>query len=87
MAYATFSGEGRAIDYTPTTDVATGDVVVQGDLVGVARAPIPANTTGALVIASVFDFAKATGAGSGIGLLGCHEQGGHGHRWHEQVPR
>jgi predicted RecA/RadA family phage recombinase len=68
MAYATFSSEGRAIDYTPSTDVATGDVVVQGDLVGVARAPIAANTPGALVIASVFDFAKATGAGTGIAV-------------------
>jgi predicted RecA/RadA family phage recombinase len=68
MALAVFVSEGRAVDYTPTADVAAGDVVVQGDLVGVARAPIAANVPGALVIAGLFDFAKATGAGSGIAV-------------------
>ena len=29
--------DGAAIDYTPGTDVAAGDVVVQGELVGVAK--------------------------------------------------
>ena len=66
MATATFVQEGRAIDYTPTSNVAAGDVVVQGDLVGVARKPIPANTLGALAVEGVFDVAKATGAGSGM---------------------
>jgi predicted RecA/RadA family phage recombinase len=68
MALATFVSEGRAVDYTPTADVAAGDVVVQGDLVGVARAPIAANTPGALVIAGLFDFAKTTGASTGIAV-------------------
>jgi predicted RecA/RadA family phage recombinase len=63
---ATFVQEGRAIDYTPTGPVAAGDVVVQGDLVGVARSPIAANTPGSLAVAGIFDFPKATGAGSGI---------------------
>ena len=66
MAIAVFVQEGRAIDYTPTSDVAAGGVVVQGDLVGVARSPIPANAPGSLATAGVFDFPKATGAGSGI---------------------
>lgn len=66
MATATFVQEGRAIDYTPASNVAAGDVVVQGDLVGVARSPIPANAPGSLAIVGVFDFPKATGAGSGI---------------------
>ena len=63
---ATFVEEGNAIDYTPGADVAAGDVVVQGDLVGVAKSPIAANTPGSLAVVGVFDFPKATGTGSGI---------------------
>jgi predicted RecA/RadA family phage recombinase len=68
MAYAVFVAEGSAVDYTPSADVGSGDVVVQADLVGVARSNIPANTPGALVVEGVFDFAKATGTGSGIAV-------------------
>ena len=46
--------------------VAAGDVVVQADLVGVARQPIAANTPGSLAVMGVFDFPKATGADTGI---------------------
>lgn len=63
---ATFVQGGKAVDYTPTTAVAAGAVVVQGNLVGVTREPIPANTLGALAVEGVFDFPKAAGAGSGI---------------------
>ena len=59
MAVAVFVTDGRAIDHTPGSDVAAGDVVVQGELVGVARTPIPANTPGSLAVAGVFDFPKA----------------------------
>ena len=68
MALAVFVNEGNAIDYTPSADVAAGDVVVQAELVGVARTPIAANQPGSLAVAGVFDFAKATGAGSGIAV-------------------
>ncbi len=66
MAQAVFVQEGCAVDYTPGADVAVGEVVVQGDLVGVAKQAIAANQLGALVVEGVFDFAKATGGGSGI---------------------
>ena len=62
----TFVQEGKAIDYTPSSAVAAGDVVVQGDLVGVTRTPIPAGTPGSLAVSGVFDFPKATSAGSAI---------------------
>ena len=65
---AQFVQEGNSIDYTPDADVASGAVVVQGDLVGVAKRPIAANTPGALSVTGVFDFPKATGAGSGIAV-------------------
>jgi len=63
---ATFVQDGRTIDHTPGSDVAAGAVVVQGELVGVAKVPIPANTLGALAVEGVFDFPKATGGGTAI---------------------
>lgn len=53
---------GNAIDYTPTADVAAGDVVVLGTIVGVASYDIAANTLGALNVTGVFDMPKASGA-------------------------
>jgi len=66
MATATFIHDGNSIDYTPGSAVAAGDVVVQGELVGVAKTPIAASARGALAIAGVFDFPKATGASTAI---------------------
>lgn len=56
--YATFLQDGHSIDYTPGSDVAAGDVVVLGSLVGIATRSIPANTMGALAISGVFRIAK-----------------------------
>ena len=66
MSQATFVHGGLDVDYTPASDVAPGDVIVQGDLVGVACRAIAANALGALSVAGVFDFAKATGASTAI---------------------
>lgn len=63
---ATFVQNGHSIDYTPGADVASGDVVVQGDLVGVAKTEIKANTLGALAVDGVFDFPKDTGSATAI---------------------
>jgi predicted RecA/RadA family phage recombinase len=69
MAQATFVHDGRWIDYTPGADVAAGDVVVQGDLVGVAVRPLAANQLGALAVAGVFDFAKGAGVAYTVGQI------------------
>ncbi|TVQ58675.1 MAG: DUF2190 family protein [Phycisphaerales bacterium] len=66
MSAAQFIHHGDAIDYTPASDVAAGDVVVQGDLVGVAKRDHPAGTLAALAVVGVFDIAKATGGGTAI---------------------
>ncbi|MEW6199793.1 MAG: DUF2190 family protein [Planctomycetota bacterium] len=66
MATATFIHDGNTIDYTPSSDVAAGAVVVLGDLVGIAQRAIAANTLGSLTLVGVFDLPKATGAGTGI---------------------
>ena len=64
---ATFIQDGDSLDYTPGADVAAGAVVVQNDLIGVAKRAIPANTLGSLAVGGVFDFPKATGGGTAIG--------------------
>jgi predicted RecA/RadA family phage recombinase len=40
--------------------LASGDVVVQGDLVGVVLRPLAAGELGALAVDGVFDFSKST---------------------------
>ena len=66
MATVQFVHDGKSIDYTPSADVTAGDVVVQGDLVGVAKLDIASGALGALAVSGVFDFPKVTGAGTGI---------------------
>ncbi len=66
MATGQFIHDGNSIDYTPTADVAAGDVVVQGELVGIAKLDIAADALGALAVTGVFDLPKATGAGTAI---------------------
>jgi len=63
---ATFVHDGNSVDYTPGSAVTAGQVVVQGELVGVAKVDIPANALGALAVVGVFDFPKATGVGTAI---------------------
>lgn len=61
-----FIHEGDAVDYTPGADVAAGAVVVQADLVGIARQTIKANTLGSLAVTGVFEVPKATGVGTAL---------------------
>ena len=66
MATATFIHDGHSIDYAPGSAVSAGDVVVQGDLIGVAKRAIAAAALGALAVAGVFDFPKTAGTGEAI---------------------
>ncbi len=66
MATAQFIHDGNSIDYTPGSAVAAGAVVVQGELIGIAKVDIAANALGALAVTGVFDFPKATGASTAI---------------------
>lgn len=68
MAVAQFVQQGNSIDHTPSSDVVAGDVIVQTDLIGIAKLDIAANQLGALAVDGVFDIDKATGAGSGIAV-------------------
>lgn len=58
MAVAVKLKSGEMIDYTPSADVAAGDVIVQGSIVGIALSAIPANTLGALAVNGVFRVPK-----------------------------
>jgi predicted RecA/RadA family phage recombinase len=59
MPQAVLAHEGRHIDFTPATAVASGDVVVQnGRVAGVANVDIEAGRQGALAVEGVFDFTK-----------------------------
>jgi predicted RecA/RadA family phage recombinase len=63
---ARFIHDGNTIDYTPGADVSAGDVIVQGELVGVAKLDIATGTLGALAVMGVFDVPKAAGVGEAI---------------------
>ncbi len=65
---ARYVQRGDAIDYTPTADVAAGDVVVLSNkLVGVAKLDIKAGELGALALTGVYEMAKTTDVGFGVG--------------------
>jgi predicted RecA/RadA family phage recombinase len=67
MATATFVHDGKSIDYTPGADVSAGDVVVQNDLIGIAKLDIASGVLGALAVTGVFDVPKTAGVGEAIG--------------------
>jgi predicted RecA/RadA family phage recombinase len=56
---ATFVQRSQKIDYTPTSAVSAGQVVVQGSLIGVAIHAIVANALGSLDTEGIFDVVKA----------------------------
>jgi predicted RecA/RadA family phage recombinase len=57
---ARYVQKGESIDYTPVTDVAAGDVVVIGNIVGIAKLDIPANILGALSLTGIYEVVKDT---------------------------
>jgi len=61
MTQARFIHDGDAIDHIPSANVSAGDVVVQGDLVSIAKLDIPASHLGALHRVGIYDVVKSTG--------------------------
>ena len=63
MSKATFVHDGNAIDYTPGSAVAAGDVIAIGsNTIAIAKTPIAASALGAAATRGIFDGAKVTGA-------------------------
>ena len=58
---ARYVQRGESIDFIPASDVAAGDIVKVGSLVGVAKLDIKAGELGALALTGVYEVAKATG--------------------------
>jgi predicted RecA/RadA family phage recombinase len=58
----TYQMDPGHIDYTPSSAVGVGDVVVLGDLFCIADRPIPANVKNAVAIEGTFILPKASGA-------------------------
>ena len=54
---ARYVQRGESIDFTPTSDVAAGDIVKLGNLVGVAKLDIKAGELGALALCGVYEIA------------------------------
>lgn len=63
---ATYVYSGSRINYTPSTDVASRDVIVLGDLIAVATEDISAGVLGTLAVEGAWSFDKATGSGTEI---------------------
>lgn len=59
---ASYVQPGDAIEHTPGSAVAAGDVVVIGTIVGVAPKPIAANALGSVDISGVFAMPKGSEA-------------------------
>ena len=52
---ARYVQRGESMDYTPETDVAAGDIVKLGNLVGVAKLDIKAGELGALALVGTYE--------------------------------
>lgn len=58
----TYSQAGNVIQHTAAADIASGDVVKIGNLLGVALVDIPNGSTGAVSLSGVFLAPKVSGA-------------------------
>jgi predicted RecA/RadA family phage recombinase len=63
----TYQCDPDHIDYTPSSAVGVGDVVVVGDIFCIADRPIPANVKGALAVEGAFILPKASGSAISAG--------------------
>ena len=70
---ARYVQRGESIDYIPEADVAAGDIIKVGNLVGVAKLDIKAGELGALALTGVYEVAKAAGTAFAAGAeVGWH---------------
>jgi predicted RecA/RadA family phage recombinase len=58
-----FVQDGLSVDHSPSAALASGDIVILGDLIGVVPTPVGANALAGVQLAGVFDVAKSGSAG------------------------
>ncbi len=63
---AIYKQRGDSINHIPSSDISAGDVVVQEDLVGIAKLDIQAGQLGGLALTGIYDIPKATGSSEAI---------------------
>lgn len=66
---ATLRGDGDKIDYVPSSNVASGELVVIGSFVGMADHAIAANEVGSLRVRGLIRGTCATGATGAAGSV------------------
>jgi predicted RecA/RadA family phage recombinase len=57
---------GISVSHKPGSDVDLGDIIIQGDLVGIAGGDVQAGSAGKLWLTGIFNIVKATGTGTSI---------------------
>lgn len=70
---ARYIQRGDSIDYTPTADVAAGDVVRIGSLKGIAKLDIKSGELGALALTGVYEMAVKTGKAFAAGQIAYYD--------------
>lgn len=58
---AKYIQRGDAIDFIPSVDIAAGEIVRLGNLIGITRLSVKAGTLGTLTLSGVFDIIKPFG--------------------------
>jgi len=58
MSKAVKLNSGETINHIPSSDVAAGDVILQGNLFGIALTAIPSGRLGSLAISGIFRITK-----------------------------
>ena len=56
-----FHQDGKILDYAPAVAVSSDDIIVTGDIIGIALADIPANEVGAIGVDGVYAVPKVAG--------------------------
>lgn len=64
---ATYVQAGEGVEFLAASDISRGDVVVQGDLVGIATADVSTGELGTVTVDGVFDVVKDSGATISVG--------------------
>jgi predicted RecA/RadA family phage recombinase len=64
---AVYVGDGRTVEYKPIADTAAGEVIVYGQMVGVALTSLAAGQWGAIAVEGIYDVVKKPEDAFGVG--------------------